>query len=473
MSESDHTVKQLFKISEEQAIKVNCWRAAIIGAVFMLVGVSLDLVVYPEHLYREGEGLQSLFWNRVITAALLLGFGWLCKFANRDWVSRLVVHTVAMLPIVSISIMIWQTDGVDSPYWAGLNLVLMGATVLLRWGTLDSAINAMLCIGSYFFAIYQHHLDDFFLLPGGLKATFIPGYFIFVTGAIAATATYFYNGSRFREFCLAMEVAATNKELRNSNLQLAENIAELESANVKLKEQGSLLVQSEKLSSLGRMSAGIVHEVNNPLNYSKIAIHTLKSFKSSIDLEEQDDFLEVIADAEEGVVRVIGIISDLRSFTRGDTVHKEPIKVASFTESARKLASSILADIELTINVDPAHEIEGNERQLCQLLVNFMQNSARAIDVKSARLGSFQGSISLSSESSDEGVSLVMRDNGCGISKEDIDRIFEPFFTKNDVGEGMGLGLSICHRILDQHNATISVESEVDEFTEFRIWFEK
>ena len=466
MSESDHTVKQLFKISEEQAIKVNCWRAAIIGAVFMLFGVSLDFVVYPETRF-----FWPLFWNRVITAALLLGFGWLCKFANRDWISRLVVHTVAMLPIVSISIMIWQTNGVESTYWAGLNLVLMGATVLLRWGTMDSAINAILCIGVYFFAIYQHHLERFFLLP--FDKTFIPGYFIFVTGAIAATATYFYNGSRFREFCLAMEVAATNKELRNSNLQLAENIAELESANVKLKEQGSLLVQSEKLSSLGRMSAGIVHEVNNPLNYSKIAIHTLKSFKSSIDLEEQDDLLEVIADAEEGVVRVIGIISDLRSFTRGDTVHKEPIKVASFTESARKLASSILADIELTIDVDPAHEIEGNERQLCQLLVNFMQNSARAIDVKAARLGSFQGSISLSSESSDEGVSLVMRDNGCGISKEDIDRIFEPFFTKNDVGEGMGLGLSICHRILDQHNATISVESEVDEFTEFRIWFEK
>lgn len=468
MNEPDHTVKQLFKISEERAIKDNCWRASVIGAVFMLVGISLDLVVYPEEKY-----FWLLLANRLITAALMLCFGWLCKFAKRDWISRLVVHTVAMLPIVSISIMIWQTDGVYSPYWAGLNLVLMGATVLLRWGTLDSAINAILCLGVYFFAIYQKHLDYIYLLPGGLKATFIPGYFIFVTGAIAATATYFYNGSRFREFCLAMEVAATNKELRNSNLQLAENIAELESANVKLKEQGSLLVQSEKLSSLGRMSAGIVHEVNNPLNYSKIAIHTLKSFQSSIDQEERDDFLEVIADAEEGVVRVIGIISDLRSFTRGDTVNKEPIKVASFTESARKLTSSTLADIELNINVDPAHEIEGNERQLCQLLINFMQNAVRAIDVKAAKSGSFQGRISLSSESSDEGVSLVMRDNGCGISEKDIDRIFEPFFTKNDVGEGMGLGLSICHRILDQHNASISVESEVDEFTEFRILFEK
>ena len=64
-----------------------------------------------------------------------------------------------------------------------------------------------------------------------------------------------------------------------------------------------------------------------------------------------------------------------------------------------------------------------------------------------------------------------MRDNGCGISAEDIDRIFEPFFTKNDVGEGMGLGLSICHRILDQHRAKIEVESVVDEFTEFKIRF--
>ena len=149
-------------------------------------------------------------------------------------------------------------------------------------------------------------------------------------------------------------MATSNKKLRHINRQLAENNTELEGANNKLKQQGSLLVQSEKLSSLGRMSAGIVHEVNNPLNYSKIAIHTLKSFKSSISEEERDDYMEVISDAEEGLVRVIGIITDLRSFTRGDTAAMDYINVAAFVESARKLSSSTLADIEVDIDIDPA-----------------------------------------------------------------------------------------------------------------------
>lgn len=257
-----------------------------------------------------------------------------------------------------------------------------------------------------------------------------------------------------------------------TNQKLAENNSELEAANTKLKEQATLLVQSEKLSSLGRMSAGIVHEVNNPLNYSKIAIHSLRSFESSLDESEREDFMEVISDAEEGVVRVIGIITDLRAFTRGDTMHMESVQLVSIAENARKLVSATLVDTDLDINIDPAHEIEGNERQLCQLLVNFIQNATRAIDVKERESGPYRGEISLRTESHDGGVSIIMRDNGCGISAEDIDRIFEPFFTKNDVGEGMGLGLSICHRILDQHNARVSVDSVVGEFTEFNIFFQ-
>ena len=460
MSEPNNTTRQLFKISEERARIANCQQAAIFGAIFMMVGVGLDVVVYPD---RVGEILV----NRVVTAALLIAFAVLSGFIRSNLLARLVVHTVAMLPIASISYMIFLTEGAESPYYAGLNLVLVGATLLLRWNTFDSAVNATLCLFMYTWAVFSH--------SKGLSwnSAFIPSYFIFVTGAITTTATYFYNLSRFREFCLAKEVATSNKKLRKINRKLEVNNEELETANLKLKEQGSLLVQSEKLSSLGRMSAGIVHEVNNPLNYSKIAIHTLKTFESSISEEEREDYMEVISDAEEGLVRVIGIITDLRSFTRGDTAAMDHISVASFVESARKLASSALAEIELEIDIDPSAQIEGNERQLCQLLINFLQNSARAIEVKENKLGSFQGKVSISTESDKNRVTLILRDNGCGISAEDIDHMFEPFFTKNDVGEGMGLGLSICHRILDQHKAQIEVNSEVDEFCEFRISFNK
>ena len=463
MTKSKTTDWQLFKISEELARKTNCMQAAIFGAIFMMFGLSLDFVVYQEHL-------GSLFVNRVVTSILMLLFAGLCLFVTKNSVARVAGHMVAMLPIVSISYMIFDIDGAQSPYWAGLNLVIVGATLLLRWNTFDSILNVILCIACYGFAIRIHDSGDAFYDLG--KKALVPGYFIFVTGTIASTATYFYTNHRFREFCLAKQVSDTNKELTATNQKLAENNSELEAANTKLKEQATLLVQSEKLSSLGRMSAGIVHEVNNPLNYSKIAIHSLRSFESSLDESEREDFMEVISDAEEGVVRVIGIITDLRAFTRGDTMHMESVQLASIAENARKLVSATLVDTDLDINIDPAHEIEGNERQLCQLLVNFIQNATRAIDVKERESGPYRGEISLRTESHDGGVSIIMRDNGCGISAEDIDRIFEPFFTKNDVGEGMGLGLSICHRILDQHNARVSVDSVVGEFTEFNIFFQ-
>lgn len=210
MTESDYTDRQLFKISEEHARKINCQQAAIFGAVFMIVGVSLDYVVYP-------EDVPQLFVNRVITASLLICFGVLCRFIDNVMLVRLVVHMVAMLPIVSISFMIFALDGARSPYWAGLNLVILWATLLLRWSTLDSILNVILCLACYGFAIRKHDWGDAFYSLG--IGSLFPFYFIFVTGAIASAATYFYIGSRFREFCLAKKLAATNEKLVKSNQQ--------------------------------------------------------------------------------------------------------------------------------------------------------------------------------------------------------------------------------------------------------------
>ena len=98
------------------------------------------------------------------------------------------------------------------------------------------------------------------------------------------------------------------------------------------------------------------------------------------------------------------------------------------------------------------------------------QNATRAIQVKEGQKEPPE--ISIVAESFEEKQVLVkIRDNGCGISKEDIERIFDPFFTKNDVGEGMGLGLSITYRILNQHRARIEVDSRLGEFTEFSLYF--
>lgn len=250
---------------------------------------------------------------------------------------------------------------------------------------------------------------------------------------------------------------------------LAESKMNLETAYSKLKEQETILVQAEKLSSLGRMSAGIVHEVNNPLNYTKTALHALKTFDRQIPEDDRADFKDVLGDAQEGVNRVIGIISDLRSFTRGDTAAMCDVVLIDIIESARRLVSEVLTDVDLVVEIEQDLKVEGNEGQLCQLFINLFQNAARAIQVQESQEN---GQISVKAFQGDEGVLCVaVRDNGCGISEEDIQQMFEPFFTKNDVGEGMGLGLSICHRIIEQHMATVEVSSKLGCFTEIMIKF--
>jgi len=178
----------------------------------------------------------------------------------------------------------------------------------------------------------------------------------------------------------------------------------------------------------------------------------------------------VLGDAQEGVNRVIGIVTDLRSFTRGDTTMMTELTLADVVESSRRLVSSALSGVAFNTEIEDSLMVEGNEGQLCQLFVNFFQNSTRAIQLNKTRAE--QGQIDVRAEMTRQGVvCLSIRDNGCGINQEDMEKIFDPFFTKNDVGEGMGLGLSICHRILEQHNAEIRVASKEGEFTEFSILF--
>jgi len=146
------------------------------------------------------------------------------------------------------------------------------------------------------------------------------------------------------------------------------------------------------------------------------------------------------------------------------------VVLADVIESARKLSGDAMVGINYKSDVSADLIIHGNEIQLCQLFVNMFQNAIRAIQVQDEKKKGPEIQV-VASLSDDNRVIVKIRDSGCGISKGDIKRIFDPFFTKNDVGEGMGLGLSITYRIIAQHGATIEVDSEVGKFTEFTLYF--
>ena len=205
------------------------------------------------------------------------------------------------------------------------------------------------------------------------------------------------------------------------------------------------------------------------MNYVKTALHALWMYADDVEEKEREDFEETVADAEEGVNRVIRIVSDLRSFTKGEAVMKEDISFSETVENARRLLAGELKGIAFREDVPEDHRVGGNANQLCQVMVNLIQNSAQALEGTTGT--GIEPRITVSSTLVGEDyVKVQVQDNGSGIAEEDLDHVFDPFFTKKEVGAGMGLGLSICHRILESHDGRIEVERDPGRSTVFSVF---
>ena len=252
--------------------------------------------------------------------------------------------------------------------------------------------------------------------------------------------------------------------------ELARKNQILEATLEQLKDTESQLVHSEKLASLGRMSAGIIHEINNPLNFAKTGLFTLKRMAASLAEAEKEEFLDVLRDMEGGINRIIHIVSDLRTFTRADVTGFETVPVLHMVEAAlRFLSHEWREKVQIERDIPEGQNLWANRNQATQVLVNLLQNALDSLKCKD-----FTGTgptIWLRGVELDGESVLIIRDNGEGIAPENLSKIFDPFFTTKDVGAGMGLGLSICYRIMQQHRGRIDVRSEPGQYSEFRLAF--
>jgi signal transduction histidine kinase len=256
--------------------------------------------------------------------------------------------------------------------------------------------------------------------------------------------------------------------------EMADLNKELHGALEQIKENEVLMVRNEKLSALGRMSAGIIHEINNPLNYASAGIHALDTFTKALPAADQPDFADILKDIREGVERVSQIVIDLRKFTREDNATSGDADLVEIISRARRMVShQVGKEIAFNLATPDNALIRGNPNQLVQVFINFFQNSIDAIHQRIAAHDGDPGQIDVAIEPAGEGWQVTIRDNGIGIPPENLQKIFDPFFTSKDVGKGMGLGLSITHQILQSHKAIIEVDSRPVEFTRFMIVFPK
>jgi signal transduction histidine kinase len=259
-------------------------------------------------------------------------------------------------------------------------------------------------------------------------------------------------------------------ESYDSRRKLSKQNQALSTTIDQLKETEMQLVQSEKLASLGRMSAGIIHEINNPLNFATTGLFALRNKCKLLTPEDRREYEEILSDVEEGMKRVRNIVSDLRMFTHPEAGPSEPVDVAeAVNTSLRFLAGEWKDKVAVELRIVPGQIVLASRNKLIHVLVNLLQNSLDAMREK--KFETEPPAISIQSRTEGDRSLIVIRDNGPGIEQKNLGKIFDPFFTTKDVGEGMGLGLSICHRIVRGFGGRILVQTEVGRFCEFTLDF--
>ncbi len=291
------------------------------------------------------------------------------------------------------------------------------------------------------------------------------------------------------------KMSVLNQEVNNLQRQLIKEKKNLQTTLAELKETQQMLIHSEKMNAMGKLVAGVAHELNNPIAFVYSNLFSLDKYVAEVfdairqiehqvesvgnqELNEtivqlrekndldylEEDISDMTKESKVGIERVKTIVEDLRRFSRLD---ESDIKQVDLIENIRSTISIARAEISKK-NIDfqftspEGLTIECFPGQLNQAILNVLINAVQAVDDG--------GQVCLSVTNDENNVFISVKDNGNGIPEEIKSRIFEPFFTTKPVGSGTGLGLSITYKIIhDLHNGKIEVHSEAGSGTVFKL----
>ncbi|UCH07273.1 MAG: cache domain-containing protein, partial [Deltaproteobacteria bacterium] len=229
----------------------------------------------------------------------------------------------------------------------------------------------------------------------------------------------------------------------------------------------SQVLQSEKQASVGRLAAGVAHEINNPLTGVLSYAHMLLRRKDLADDIRSD--LEVIIDSTE---RVRKVVRGLLEFSRQTKLTPEPTDVNNLIRSTISLMENQALVKGVSIRFSPGENLPKvtlDRGQFQSVLLNMIINSLDATE-PGDNINIYTATGLSSSDSGHTGVEITIADTGSGIPPENLDKLFDPFFTTKEVGKGTGLGLSVSLGIVQRHGGTIRVQSEVGKGTRFFVW---
>jgi signal transduction histidine kinase len=280
-----------------------------------------------------------------------------------------------------------------------------------------------------------------------------------------------------------IEVQKNEVEAKNQKIEAQKN--EVEAKNKEILATQKQLIQSSKMASIGTMTAGVAHEINNPTNFAHAAAYMMKDeiikikaflkqlaggetaspeVLQSFD-EQFTKLIELTNTTSEGTTRIKTIVEDLRTFARIDDAKQAQVQVSDLINSTVHLVRTQYDSITIETQLDYEPLFKCFPSKLNQVFMNIIVNACQAIENKRSSFSSLEGKVVIKTNHYENQLIMSFEDNGCGMIEENINRIYEPFYTTKSVGGGTGLGMAISFGIIEEHGGTIEVESEIDKGT--------
>ena len=279
------------------------------------------------------------------------------------------------------------------------------------------------------------------------------------------------------------------KEREKTQQKELEQAKEIEKAYTELKSTQSQLIQSEKMASLGELTAGIAHEIQNPLNFvnnfSEVSNELVDEMNEELDKGDFEEAKAISKDIKQNLEKINhhgkradSIVKGMLQHSRNNSGEKENVDLNNLTDEFFRLAYHGLRakdksfNATLETNFDPKlGEIEVVSQEIGRVILNLFTNAFYAVNEKQASAAStdYKPTVSVITKRLKNSITIAIKDNGNGIPKNVVDKIFEPFFTTKPTGKGTGLGLSMSYDIIKAHNGQLDVSTKTGEFTEFKI----